>query len=167
MAFLKTLTQAVLTTFGVLCGIYSFGVLVSYPSDKSKAEKLRAALQEANKILIQSPDALPVGEFGSGRRFKADIGYGRADEIYLSILEWRRVDLDNTYDFPGGSSSSGPPGDYLLCYWRGEWFEILDSKTGKTSLDHQLSIIPRIPTILISAGLAWASFRLRRHIVQS
>ena len=145
----------------MLCLLFSIGIVASFPSQKAEAIKLKSALQQADRILHQRRKASVESSLETTIRFKADIGHWNEEEIQVSVLQWRPVDLSKAGSFSGGSHITGLPNDYLLCYWRGESFELLDSKSGKTSLDHQIFFNDRLPFLMIFAGLACGSFWLR------
>jgi hypothetical protein len=164
MSCLHTIAKASLSSVGVICLLFSIGIVASFPSQKAKAVKLKSALQQADLILHQRRNASIESSLETTIRFKADIGYQKEEEIQVSVLQWRPVDLSKAGSFSGGTHTTGPPNDYLLCYWRGESFELLDSKSGKTSLDHQISFNDYLPFLTVFAGLACVSFWLRSLI---
>ena len=168
MRALVIIVRCSLIALGLLLGAVGALALLTFPSDAATAEQLRTELQNVAAFIEKGKsadgrltEAYTTGTFGSQGLRKPGLPF-RSD-LY-QVVEWKQLDLNDTSSFPGGAYAKPGEKDYLLCYWRGESMEILDSKTGRTSLDHQLSIFDRLPFALGSLAVACGLFYLARRM---
>ena len=131
MRFLKYFTRCSLLAVGILALLYAWAVGSTVPRDRARLATLRAANSFVKKHLTDQ-ERLPASV-----KTIVDGGEGYLREVTLSVVGWRPV-IWSSHEFRNvGGSFDEFATAYLISYTtpNAEWTDVLDSKTGKTSLD--------------------------------
>ena len=162
MRFLKYFIRCCLLAAGILGLVYAWMILSTIPRDRSRL----ATLREANTIIKQH--RADHGRLPASVKMTVDGGKGHMREVSLSVDGWRPVNW-SSHEF---ANFGGPfdefASEYLISYSipSNERTDILDSKTGKTSLDDSESLVAYMNysggAILVSAACFFAARQLRR-----
>lgn len=162
MRFLKYSTRCSRLAVGTLALLYACAVGSTVPRDRARLATLRAANSFVKKHLADH------GRLPASVKMTVDGGKGHMREVSLSVDGWRPVNW-SSHEF---ANFGGPfdefASDYLISYSipSNDWTDILDSKTGKTSLDASESPLAYLDysggAILVSAAFFFAARRLRQ-----
>lgn len=162
MRFLKYFTRCSLLAVGTLALLYAWGIGSTIPRDRSRL----ATLREANTIIKQH--RADHGRLPASVITTVDGGKGHLREVTLSVVGWRPV-IWSSHEFRNvGGSFDEFATDYLIRYTtpNAERTDVLDSKTGKTSLDDSESSLAYMNysggAVLLGAACLFTARRLRQ-----
>ncbi len=163
MKFLKYFTRCVFLAFGILGVIYALIALSSLPGDRARL----AALRRADGLVKQY--RATEGRLPDSVRLLVEGKRGRPEEVKISVygwhpVRWSRVRAGMSFEKLSDNFAT----DYLLAYSLPtcDWTDVLDSKTGKTSLDFDQSqseaLFSAGQSLLFATACFYAARRLQR-----
>ena len=155
----------------VRCSLLAVGTLAFFPiawavGSNVPRDRARLATLRAANAIIKQHQAL-YGRLPSSVKMTVDGAKGHSKEVKLPVGGWCPVDwAANEFRNVGGPFDESAS-DYLISYTtpNAEWTDILDSKTGKTTVgasESPLAYLNLGGAVLIGSVCLFAARRLRQ-----
>lgn len=160
MDFGITLIRSFFLAFGVLAAFFGSVMLLSFPGTRTRDIQRRDLLKHCWRMVEKQ--RAKTGSLPESISVETTIGSGD-----VHVRQWQSVNWRHPRDFGGGARPDPSAKDYILSYSNAssDWMDILDSKTGRTSLDntgiHDYLLSP-VLTLALAGGLFYVARCLRQ-----
>lgn len=162
MSFVTTFIRCIFLAFGVLAAIGGIAMILSFHGERTQNIHRRSILKQSWALVEKQRASTGL----LLRSVPAQTVVGQR-EVWVSL--WQAVNWRHPREFGGGFYAGPSDKDYLLIYSNpsSDWVDILDSKTGRTSLDDtgiQNYLLSPVLTLALAYGLFYVARRLRQDV---